>query len=194
MTKIDDSVAKLEDFFSDCVTQTPIKLQFTAAECAAYLGMYVATVSFWLQTYRDVQGSRTTSTAEFTVATYQRGRKAMWFILSWPNMTPAENLLGGELFVTHEIMSVIREDVNPMLRNIEVQFAPAVVRNKRINKTMVAVAECKLDGYRSMLLNFQRDVTHIRPMSLRRLTVGLNAALNNTINRVDTMRAYLAKL
>jgi hypothetical protein len=191
MTVTADAVSGLEQFFEDYVTRTPIELKFTAAECATYLGEDTWTVSQWLQRYRDVQGNLTLFDSEYIVASFNRGPRSMWFILGWPNMTSTQRTLAGELLVEHEIMSLIKEEITPMLRNIDCQFGPAVVKNRSVNITMRPVLLTKLDGYRGMLLSFQRDVTHIRPMTLRRHAIALSAALTSAVNEVDLRRNYL---
>lgn len=195
MTITQDVVQSLEDFFLDCMTRTPLTMRFTAADVAAYLQCDTSEVSHWLQRYRDVQGNLVPSaSAQFVIATFNRGRYSEWFILGWPNMSQKDRTLAGGLLVTHEIMSSIKEDMDPMLRNVEVQFIPAYLNNKRINRALIPAIQAKLHGYSTTLMDFRQQLHHLTPLSMQRIANGLEALLDLEINRVDSLRAHLATL
>lgn len=191
MTMLDDAVDDLEGVFTDYVTRTPIKLKFTASEIADDLGCDTAWVSQALQNYRYVQSGHSLSTSAFVVATFNRGARSEWFILTWPHMTRAQQTMGGELLVTHEIMSFIKEDIAPMVRNITHQFIPAYRTNRATNRPMKLVLIGKLEGYVTTLMRFRQDLTHVRPMALRRQAQALDAVLTDTINDCDSLRMHL---
>ena len=190
----DEQVAALEEFFTEIVTQTPIVLQFTAADAAEYIGYETVEVSHMLQRYRDVQGGLTLSTSQFVIATFNRGRGSVWFILTWPNMRQGEAEIAGEILATHEIMSVIREDVKPMLRNIRVQFGPAVVRNRKVNRRMLDVHVGKLDGYANMVSAFQRNVSRVKQPNMRKVAKALTAVLDATVDEIESTKDYLVAI
>lgn len=194
MSMTDDVVEDIEQFLEDCVTSTPIQLRFMASDLADYHGWDTWVASQALQRYRDVQGNLTLSTADYVVACYERGPRSTWFIFAWPHMTKPQRNAAADLLVVHQIMSLIREVITPMLRNIQTQFGPAVVGNRTLNRTMIGVIMGELEGYRTMLLAFQRDVTAIRPMTLRRTAVALNSAMTSTVSRIEAARAYVSVL
>ena len=194
LNETDLLVQQLEQFFTELVTQTPLVLTFTAASCADYLGIDTPIVSGWLQRYRDVQGFKTLSTAEFVIATFNRGPRSEWFILIWPGMTAGQREAAGEMLTIHEIMSVVKEEIKPMLRNIEVQFNPAVMQNRRVNREFVPVHKTKLDNYRTMVLSLQRDVMNLGKARMKRAAHRLDGVLDATIDEIDTWRQYMATL
>lgn len=193
--KTDDLVSKLERFFTDLVTQTPMVIAFTAYQAAGYLGMKdTKDVSTWLQRYRDVQGNKTLSRAAFTIATFNRGPSAEWYILTWPGATASERDTSGEINTMQCIMTVVREEVRPMLRNIEVEFSPAVLKIRRPNRALVVVNETKLNGYRTIVLNLQRDVLSLSRVRMVRAAKRLDKVLDATVTEIDLWRSYMATL
>jgi len=194
MSSRQDQIALVEDFLTDLVTQTPIQCRFTAVDMAIASGVPTPECSNALQWYRDVQSGKTAYDAQFVVATYNRGRWSEWFILTWPDMTPLMRDAANVLLYTHEVNSVIREEIAPMLRNIWTQFAPAVTRNRKRNVKQVSLLMGKLDGYFSMLSRWRADMTHVQPMKLRKHNAALLAIVDATITDVDTARAFVASL
>jgi hypothetical protein len=187
-------VDELEKFLTDLITQTPIIVSFTAADAAAYIGIKVALMSSWLQRYRDVEGNKTLSTAKFTIVCWNRGPGAEWFITTWPGMSPAGREMSGEISTNYAVMTVVREEIRPMLRNIEVEFTPTVLRNRRVNRALVSVNRTKLDGYRTIVLNLQRDSLVLSKAKMKRAAMRLNKVMDATIDEIDTWRSYLATL
>jgi hypothetical protein len=187
MAQVPGWLTDLEDFFEDCLTSTPSVTEFTAAQAASHTGW--VGMSSLLQRYRQAQSGK--NATKYVIATYERGRHSKWMILAWPGMTQRERTLAGRLLTSHEIMSVVREEVRPMLRNAAWQFGPAVIRNKVVDRDLLQVYVHKLAGYRSMLLNFRQDVQAITPQSLNKMARSLEAVLSQSIGQVDTWRKYL---
>ena len=195
-TAIEATVENLEACFEDYVTRTPLKLDFTAAEIAAhYVGVEVQEVSQWLQTYRSVQGGATTCSSEYVVATYNRGRGSIWHILSWPGMTPSQEDSADSLRIIYEVMSYLREDIDPMLRNVAKEFIPATIAKRlKGSKSQIGVMRSKLDGYYAGLQRFQREINRVVPVRLRSTVRPLDALITQRLARIDSIGSYLATL
>jgi hypothetical protein len=194
MNVTDYQVQELEKFFTDLVTSSPLILTFTRRDAAAYIGATPGEVSGWLQRYRDVQGNKTLSSAEFTIATWNRGAGAEWYIKTWPGMTPGERETAGEIEAVYLIMTTVREEIRPMLRNVEVELTPSVLRNRRINREALPAWKTKLDSYRTMVLNLQRDVQLLTKPKMKKAVRNLNGVLTATVDEIDTWRSHLATL
>src|SRR5262245_42307282 len=114
MASYEESAELLEEFFESCVTATPLVLEFMAADIADYNGVPVGEMSQALQAYRPIASGVTPVTAEYTIGTYQRGPRSIWYIFTWPGMTVPQRETAGGIFLHHEIMSTLREDIKPM--------------------------------------------------------------------------------
>lgn len=201
-TNYEVAVTHVEEYLEDCVTRTPLDLDFTAAGLAAYhhtgrgpvSRAEVNMASWWLQLYREVcKGKIKSITARYSIGTHNRGPGAVWHVFTWPDMSKDQREVAAGIFVAHEILATLKEDVFPMLRNIETQFVPAI-RGNRINRTMIGPTDSKLDGYLTMLLRFRRDVAGIRPVILRRVTTSLDSTVDAAIRRVEGVRGVLTTL
>lgn len=179
-------ISLIEDYLDRLIAHKPIVLRFTAAAIAGYHGVETSYISWGLQQYRKAQGGRIKKvTAKYTVGTYNRGAGSEWFIFTWPGMTKAQEELGGEMLVIHEINSVVREDVKPMLKNIDVQFSEAVRRRLSVNRGFVKVNAGKLDSYSMMLMRFRADVKKIRPMAMRSVARSMIHILDKCLSDID---------
>jgi hypothetical protein len=184
------ATSNVEGFLLDCVTQTPLKLEFTASELAVYAGVDTPTASGWLQEYRTVASGVTPETALYTIGTWQRGRGSVWSIATWPTMTVAQRQLASGIYIAHCILSTLHEDIKPMLRNIVTEFIPGI-RANRMNRTMIQPKISQLDGYFTMLTRYRSDIAGIRPVALRSVVRSLDAAVVTFINRINLMRNTL---
>ena len=69
-------------------------------------------------------------------------------------------------------MSYLREDIDPMLRNVAKEFIPATIAKRlKGSKSQIGVMRSKLDGYYAGLQRFQREINRVVPVRLRS-TVG----------------------
>jgi hypothetical protein len=192
MTTVPDAVTLLEPVFMDMVTSTPSRFKFSASEVADALGIDTARVSQYLQTYRDVQGERHAGvTAEFVIATFNRGAGAEWFIIAWPNM---DEQTAAELTTMHEILSFVREEVKPMIRNVEVQFMPSARANSVVKRGMPSVLVGKLNGYQASLMSFRNDISRVRPVVLRTSVAPMLAVLDAAIDDVDRVKLLVGSI
>ena len=182
-------VLRLEEYFEDCVTQTPLMLQYTAADVGDQIGESTATTSGWLQIYRDVNRGRYPGiSARYVISCYERGRGAVWFIQSWAGITSEQAQAAHELTTLYSVMTVLREEIDPMLKNVESEFFSMVRHDRRIARSFAQSYITKLNGYHSMLLGVRRDLSTIRPIRLRGIVGGLSGKINTTLTRIEMMR------
>ena len=184
-----EAVRVLTPALEDCVTSTPMRVNFTAAGFGAFLGLPTSTVSELLQLCRTAAGLGLT---EFTIGTWQRGAGSVWTILSWPQMGYPN--IGDELLLSHRAMSLVKEVIMPVLRNVETEFGAAVVKNRRMNRTQISGMKNELEGYGIIVMRFREDLKRITPMTLRRSGKSLDGILKTTYDQIETARDFLAAI
>ena len=185
-------VTQLEQFFLDCVTSTPLRLEYTAAEAAAYIGVSTGTVSSWLQTYRDVnRGNITGVKAEYVISTFNRGPGSVWYIQSWSGITRRQQNTAHRLMTIYAVMTVLREEIKPMLKNVHVEFIAVARHDQPIAREFVSTYLNKLAAYRMMLLGVQNDLQSITITRLRPIVSGMGGEVAGTINEIANTEALL---
>ena len=187
-------VTQLEQFFLDCVTQTPLRIEYTAADVGVYLGESTSTISGWLQTYRDVNRGRISGvTAEYVISTFERGPRSVWFIQSWSGITKRQQRTAHTLMMVYSGMTVLREEIRPMLKNVEAEFISVALHDQPVAHEFVPMYLNKLAAYRMMLLGVQSDLSNITILRLRPIAVGMSGEVAATINRIANIEAVLQR-
>jgi hypothetical protein len=181
-----DTVDAIEDYLADLVTRTPAETRFTAADIAAYLGWDTAVVSQALQLYRSVAAGQIGSAqAEYTIATFERGPRSTWLILTFPGMTRQQRVTAGRIMMLYAIMSRVQEDIWPYLRNLRTEHIPAVRNNRAILRGTNQVVITELQGRRSVLLTFRQDMLRVQPRNLQAAVRAVDGMLVSAIDQVD---------
>jgi hypothetical protein len=192
-TRNDDIIGWIEDFLEDLVTLTPAVVLFTAAEIAAHYGDPVVEVSQWLQIYRKLQQSGRCS---YRIATVERGPDSKWMILRFPGMTTSQDKTGAELLTHHEIMSLLRETIDPRLKNVTWEIVATMLDTplRARSRSMITFEINIMGGFKTMLLTCQQDLRSVRPVHLRPVVAQTQAMLTLKINEIARASRALAAL